>query len=116
MAPENSSRPRPTPSSSSASAASHATPAESESFEVRLNRLETILAELERGELPLDVALKKYEAGVAELRRCVDLLGDAERKIEQLMQQRDGTFSTAPFTPPRDDPGTRAAPADSIPF
>jgi len=55
------------------------------SIESRLSELETILEELESGDLELDKALKKFEQGVKLSRECQKTLEDAELKIKILM-------------------------------
>ena len=55
------------------------------SIESRLIELETILEELESGDLELDKALKKFEQGVKLSRECQKTLEDAELKIKILM-------------------------------
>ena len=55
------------------------------SIEARLRELETILEELESGDLELDQALKKFEQGVKLSRECQKTLEDAEMKIKILM-------------------------------
>ena len=57
----------------------------SKSIESRLSELETILEELESGDLELDQALKKFEQGVKLSRECQKTLEDAELKIKILM-------------------------------
>ena len=57
----------------------------SKSIESRLSELETILEELESGDLELDKALKKFEQGVKLSRECQKTLEDAELKIKILM-------------------------------
>lgn len=54
------------------------------SFEEALRQLEGIVRQLEEGELGLDEALARYEDGVKLLRRCHQLLEQAERRIELL--------------------------------
>ena len=54
------------------------------SIESRLTELETILEELESGDLELDQALKKFEQGVKLSRECQKTLEDAEMKIKIL--------------------------------
>jgi exodeoxyribonuclease VII small subunit len=54
------------------------------SFEGALARLETIVHDLEEGQIGLAEALACYEQGVELLRRCHALLENAERKIELL--------------------------------
>ncbi|MDD9801452.1 MAG: exodeoxyribonuclease VII small subunit [Deltaproteobacteria bacterium] len=65
-------------------------------FEAALARLEEIVAQLEAGDLELEAALAAFEEGVALSKRCAALLGDAERRIEQLVESGDGLRS-APF-------------------
>ncbi len=59
-------------------------------FEDALVRLETIVTELERGELPLDESLKIFEEGIKLSKSCLKILDDAERKVEILVQEKDG--------------------------
>lgn len=59
-------------------------------FEKALARLETIVTELERGELPLDESLKIFEEGIKLSKSCLKVLDDAERKVEILVQDKDG--------------------------
>jgi exodeoxyribonuclease VII small subunit len=68
------------------------------SFEQALAELETIVHQLEEGELGLEESLARYEAGVKHLKHCFALLQQAERKVELLTGvQGDGTPVTAPF-------------------
>ena len=59
-------------------------------FEEALARLETIVTDLERGELPLDESLKIFEEGIKLSKTCLKILDDAERKVEILVQEKDG--------------------------
>jgi len=59
-------------------------------FEKALERLETIVTELERGELSLDESLKIFEEGVKLSKTCLKMLDDAERKVEILVKDKDG--------------------------
>ncbi|HET7921581.1 MAG TPA: exodeoxyribonuclease VII small subunit [Gammaproteobacteria bacterium] len=65
-------------------------------FETALKELEGIVAQLEKGELPLDAALKQFERGIALTRQCQQALKQAELKVEQLLE-KDGRQSLAPF-------------------
>lgn len=65
-------------------------------FEPSLQRLEEIVRLLEEGALPLEQSLTLFEEGVGLSRRCLDILGDAERKVEVLMAAKG---QTAPFVP-----------------
>jgi exodeoxyribonuclease VII small subunit len=53
-------------------------------FEEALEGLETIVHELEEGQIGLAEALTRYEQGVKLLKQCFNLLEGAERKIELL--------------------------------
>jgi exodeoxyribonuclease VII small subunit len=59
-------------------------------FEEAMARLETIVSELEKGDLPLDESLKIFEEGVKLSKNCLKMLDDAERKVEILIQDKDG--------------------------
>lgn len=59
-------------------------------FEEAMARLETIVTELEKGELPLDESLKIFEEGIKLSKTCLKMLDDAERKVEILVQDKDG--------------------------
>jgi exodeoxyribonuclease VII small subunit len=67
-------------------------------FEDALARLETIVAELEKGELPLDASLKIFEEGIKLSKTCLKMLDDAERKVEILVQDKDGKKRLRAFT------------------
>lgn len=66
-------------------------------FEKALERLEKIVEELESGNISLEEALKKYEEGVNLSRMCQTKLEQAEKKIEVLTRNLDGTFTKEPF-------------------
>ncbi len=62
-------------------------------FEASLNELERIVTQLEEGDLPLEESLKLFETGVRLSRECRERLTNAERKIEVLMKEADGTIN-----------------------
>ena len=66
-------------------------------FETALKQLEEIVREMESGELTLEQAVKKYEAGMAHTRFCLDLLDKTEQKITQLTKNRDGQPQSSLF-------------------
>lgn len=66
-------------------------------FESALKQLETIVREMESGDLTLEQAVKKYENGISQARFCLDILDKTEKKITQLTVDRDGTPKTSPF-------------------
>ena len=66
-------------------------------FEASLLRLERIVRDLEAGEASLSDSMRLFEEGVRLARRCSELLSAAERKIELLVDNADGTYSLRPF-------------------
>jgi exodeoxyribonuclease VII small subunit len=66
-------------------------------FEESLARLEAIVAAMEGGELGLDEMIGKFEEGQRLIARCQSRLTDAERRIEALVRNADGSVSAAPF-------------------
>lgn len=66
-------------------------------FEDALKRLEEIVRDLEKGDLMLDDALRMYEEGIRLSRESLDILDNAEKKIEILMQEKNGTKRARPF-------------------
>lgn len=53
-------------------------------FESALSELETVVHDLEEGEIGLSEALARYEQGVKLLRQCHEFLDGAQRRIELL--------------------------------
>ena len=66
-------------------------------FETALKKLETIVENLENGDLSLENALKQYEEGVRMAEVCSKRLAAAEKKVEILMKTSGGKLKTAPF-------------------
>ena len=56
-------------------------------FEDAMKKLEDIANELEKGELPLDKSVAKFEEGMKLSKACVEMLEEAERKISILLQE-----------------------------
>jgi len=67
-------------------------------FEKALERLEKIVEDLETGDVTLEEALKKYEEGVKLSRSCQEKLVQAEKKIELLTKNKDGSFKKENFS------------------
>ncbi len=53
-------------------------------FEKSISELESIVMQLEKGELSLDDSLKQFEKGITLARHCEATLNKAEQKIEML--------------------------------
>ena len=68
-------------------------------FEDNVKQLETIVAQLERGDLPLEDSIRLFEDGMRLSSACKSQLEAAEGKVEVLIKQRDGTHQTEPFPP-----------------
>lgn len=67
------------------------------SFEESLKQLEAIVAEMERGDLPLEESIKKFEEGMSLSAKCKQDLDTAEGKVQILLKQRDGSVKAEPF-------------------
>ena len=61
-------------------------------YEQQMAELESIVEQLESGELSLEDAMKAYEKGVAVAKTLETLLGDARRKVEILTKEGEGPF------------------------
>ena len=59
------------------------------SFEESLSELETIVAQLEQGEVSLDDALKQFERGIKLVRQSQSKLEQAQQKVSILMDNDD---------------------------
>lgn len=67
-------------------------------FEDCLQRLESIVDQLEKGDVPLEQALKLFEEGMQLSNSCRNELEDAEGKVEILLKQ-NGKIQAEPFEP-----------------
>lgn len=66
-------------------------------FEDSLKQLETIVNQLEKGDLPLEESIKLFEEGIRLSSVCKDELDAAEGKVQVLLKQRDGSMKAEPF-------------------
>jgi exodeoxyribonuclease VII small subunit len=62
-------------------------------FESALGELETIVKQLEQGDLDLEESLKLFEKGVRLSRECRERLAKAERRIEILLKDSNGNLT-----------------------
>ena len=60
------------------------------SFEQALAQLETIVGDLEKGDVPLNQSIEIYERGEALKQHCEKLLKAAESRIEKIRLDRSG--------------------------
>ena len=70
---------------------------EKESFEEKMQKLEQIVGELEKGDLNLDDSVKKFEEGINISKECNKILEDAEKKITILVKKEDGETDEVNF-------------------
>ncbi len=70
--------------------------ADEPAFEEALERLETIVEELEAGTLSLEESIARYEEGIGLSRRLTQTLDAAEKRIERLIE-KDGETATEPM-------------------
>ncbi|GAA0778126.1 exodeoxyribonuclease VII small subunit [Roseibium denhamense] len=70
------------------------------SFEDALKQLETIVRELEQGNVPLERSIEMYERGDALRKHCDTLLKSAEAKVEKIQLGQSGEAKgTGPLDP-----------------
>lgn len=62
---------------------------ENMTFEATIEELDTIVANLENGDLSLDDALKKFERGITLARAGQAKLSDAEQRVSLLLRNDD---------------------------
>jgi exodeoxyribonuclease VII small subunit len=102
-------------------------------FEDALERLESIVEELEGGDLSLEQSIRHYEEGMKLSKKLTRTLDEAEKSIEKLVEgdDDDSGEEAGPATPPaarkgrrpRTEPmelelggGEPAKPKDDLPF
>ncbi len=73
------------------------------SFETALEKLESIVEEMESGDVPLAELLAKFEEGSKLLHVCEARLKAAELRIEQLKKQKDGKPTFEKFETANED-------------
>ncbi len=59
------------------------------SFETAIEELDSVVNQLENGDLSLEDALKKFERGIALARASQEKLTQAEQRVEILLQADD---------------------------
>ena len=67
------------------------------SFEKALERLEAIVEKLESEELGLDASLALFEEGIGLSRVCQERLAEVERRVEIVLKDAGGSYTTIPF-------------------
>ena len=70
-----------------------------ERFEDALEKLEKIVSRLEEGDIPLEESLKLFEEGIRLSRFCNQKLDEAEKRVEILLKDKNGTLKPQLFDP-----------------
>ncbi len=65
-------------------------------FEESLNKLESLVEQMEEGDLSLEDSLKTFEEGIKLTRECQKALQSAEQKVKLLVEQ-NGALEEQPF-------------------
>ena len=63
-------------------------------FEQALTQLEKIVTDVEKGEIPLEKTIEKYELGMTLIQHCRGILEQAEKRIETINKQSGTTGET----------------------
>ena len=58
-------------------------------FEQAITELTNIVEKIELGEIPLQESIEQYEKGMALIKHCRSILEKAEKKIEQITQEKE---------------------------
>lgn len=74
-------------------------PVKKEKFEDYLRQVEETVKSLEGGKLGLEESIEKYETGIKALRQCYSILEQAEKKIQLLVKEKDGSLTAKDFDP-----------------
>lgn len=61
------------------------------SFEEKIKKLESIVAELESGEVPLDDAINKYTEAMKLSKECSNKLAEVSEKVNKILSE-NGTL------------------------
>ena len=67
------------------------------SFENAIERLESIVEQMESGKLPLEELLVRYEEGIKLVKLCSEKLQAAEKRIEIITRDAGGKPKLAEF-------------------
>jgi len=67
------------------------------SFEDALAELESIVARLERGDIPLEESIDIYDRGAKLKKHCEGKLKDAQLKVDKIVLGENGSVKTEPL-------------------
>ena len=66
-------------------------------FESAAKELEQIVSQMEKGDLPLETALAKFEEGMKLYEFCSKKLDEVEKKVTLILQDAEGNLKETPF-------------------
>lgn len=67
------------------------------SFEQGIEKLERVIDDLDKNNVPLDQALQLFNDGIGLVKHCNGLLDSAEEKVKVLLEDTNGNFRTDNF-------------------
>jgi len=70
-----------------------------QTFETAIGRLESLVEDMEREDLPLERLIVNYEEGIKLVKTCQQKLAEAEKKIEIIKRQAGADPELQAFTP-----------------
>jgi exodeoxyribonuclease VII small subunit len=70
-----------------------------EAYDAVVARLERVVGELESGGLGLEASIEKFAEGVRLANEATRKLDEAERRVELLVRNADGSEGTVPLDP-----------------
>jgi len=85
-------------------------------FEDELKDLETIVSQIDSGELTLEESIGAFERGVVLVKALNHKLDEVERKVELLTRSAGGELRTAVFEESIDEQPAGAKDDDETPF
>jgi exodeoxyribonuclease VII small subunit len=86
---------------------------QTQSFESMMERLQDLVGRLEDGNLTLEDSIGAFEEGMDLVRRCTEVLNQAEERIRKLTRDARGTPQETPLQGVEDEAGTGG---DELPF
>mgnify|MGYP005694872211 CR=1 FL=1 len=69
------------------------TPISEMTFEQAMSELETIVTQLEKGDVPLEDSISLYEKGAELKKRCETKLKEAEQKVAAITLDEEGSVT-----------------------
>lgn len=90
------------------------TPPKKARFEDYLKQVEETVKALESGKLGLEESLERFQAGKIALDECYRILQEAEKKIQILVKDKDGTLNAAAYEAPNAETRSARRKAESL--